>query len=126
MPLPAWLARFNRTATNRVGTPIAARAPGLAVVLHLGRRSGRVYRTPIAVFRDGDAVVIALTYGARSEWVRNVMAAGECEIDHRGHRVHLVDPELITWHEAVDVVPAVIRSILIVMNVDEFLRLRMA
>src|SRR4051812_50111715 len=76
MPLPKRLARFNLHVTNRVLGPFARRLPGFAVVAHVGRRSGRVRQTPVNLFRDGDRYVIALTYGADSQWVRNVLAAG--------------------------------------------------
>src|SRR4051812_49595068 len=75
MPLPKRLARFNLHVTNRVLGPFARRLPGFAVVAHVGRRSGRVRHTPVNLFRDGDRYVIALTYGADSQWVRNVLAA---------------------------------------------------
>ena len=80
MPLPRGVARFNRRATNRVTRRIAGWIPGFAIVLHTGRRSGRTYRTPVNAFRGGDGYRIALTYGADSDWVRNVMDAGGCEI----------------------------------------------
>jgi deazaflavin-dependent oxidoreductase (nitroreductase family) len=84
MPLPKRLARFNLHVTNRVLGPFARRLPGFAVVAHVGRRSGRVRHTPVNLFRDGDRYVIALTYGADSQWVRNVLAAGAVDIETRG------------------------------------------
>jgi deazaflavin-dependent oxidoreductase (nitroreductase family) len=84
MPLPKRLARFNLHVTNRVLGPFARRLPGFAVLAHVGRRSGRVRHTPVNLFRDGDRYVIALTYGADSQWVRNVLAAGAVDIETRG------------------------------------------
>ena len=52
MPLPRRLARFNLLVTNRVLGPFARHAPGFAVVLHVGRRSGRTYRTPVSLFSE--------------------------------------------------------------------------
>src|SRR5919107_658451 len=69
---PKGLARFNRRVTNRVLGPLAQRLPGFGIVIHVGRRSGAVRRTPVNVFHRGDRYVIALTYGADSQWVRNV------------------------------------------------------
>ena len=74
MAIPRAVARFNARVTNRVTRPLAGRLPGFGIVSHVGRRSGRIYRTPVNVFRDGDHV-IALTYGAESDWVKNVIAA---------------------------------------------------
>ena len=45
------MAAFNRLATNRVLGEVAPRLPGFGVIVHVGRRSGRRYRTPVNVFR---------------------------------------------------------------------------
>src|SRR6476661_5829880 len=95
MPLPKRLARFNRHVTNRIVGPVAGHLPGFAVVSHVGRRSGRVHRTPVNLFRDGDRYVIALTYGSDSQWVRNVLAAGAVDAETPGRRVRLVAPEVV-------------------------------
>ena len=47
MPLPWWVARFNLYATNRILGPLARFVPGMAVVVHVGRKSHRQYRTPV-------------------------------------------------------------------------------
>jgi deazaflavin-dependent oxidoreductase (nitroreductase family) len=96
MPLSHRVARFNRVVTNRLTRTFAGRAPGFGIVTHVGRRSGRVYRTPINVFRDGDDYRIALTYGPETDWVRNVLAAGGCELLTRGRWVRLTAPRLVT------------------------------
>jgi deazaflavin-dependent oxidoreductase (nitroreductase family) len=95
MPLPRRLAKFNRVVTNRVLGPPARYLPGFATVSHVGRRSGRIYRTPVNLFRREDGYVIALTYGADSQWVRNVPAAGGVDIETRGRRLHIVNPEVV-------------------------------
>lgn len=84
MPLPAWLARFNRMVSNPVLGPAAARLPYCGVIVHRGRRSGRLYRTPVNAFPVDEGFVVALTYGRETDWVRNVLAAGGCEMVHRG------------------------------------------
>ena len=120
MPLPKGLARFNRVVTNRVVGPFAARLPGFAIVTHVGRRSGREHSNPVNLFRRGDRYVIALTYGADSQWVRNVLAAGAVDVDTRGRRIHLVEPEVV-HDERQSLVPAPLRPILRAANVTDFL-----
>ncbi len=95
MPLPERLARFNRRVTNRIAGLFAGRAPGFSVIIHMGRRSGKTYRTPILTFRDGDGYRIALTYGDGADWVRNILAAGGCDLLTRGRVIHLTDPRVI-------------------------------
>jgi deazaflavin-dependent oxidoreductase (nitroreductase family) len=125
MPLPRQLARFNRVVTNRVLGPLARFLPGFALVSHVGRRSGRIYRTPVNLFRRADSYVIALTYGADSQWVRNVLQAGRAEIETRGHRLQLVDPRVVR-DPSRSLVPRQIRVALRLINVDEFMLLEPA
>jgi deazaflavin-dependent oxidoreductase (nitroreductase family) len=120
-PLPPWLARFNRMVTNPLTRPVAARLPGFAVVRHVGRRSGRLYRTPVNIFRSGDRYVIALTYGAERDWVKNVLAAGGCGAETRGRIVQLTDPRVVKGGHAV--VPSAVRPILKAIGVTGFMEL---
>jgi deazaflavin-dependent oxidoreductase (nitroreductase family) len=120
-PLPPWLARFNRVVTNPLTRPFAARLPGFAVVRHVGRRSGRSYRTPVNLFRSGDRYVIALTYGAERDWVKNVLAAGGCGAETRGRIVQLTDPRVVKGGHAV--VPPAVRPILKAIGVTGFMEL---
>ena len=78
-PLSQRVARFNRRVTNRITRPFADRLPRFGIVIHIGRTSGRTYRTPVNVFRDGNDYIIALTYGAETDWVCSVQAAGGCQ-----------------------------------------------
>ena len=125
MPLPHWLARVNAGFTSRFMRPIALVLPWFAVVEHRGRRSGTVYRTPVNVFRRGDRYVFALTYGADSQWVQNVLADGGCELVRLGGRVRLVDPRRIHDPRRRPV-PWIVRLPLAVIGVNDFLELRRA
>jgi len=123
MPLPRALARFNLVVTNRIARRVAGRIPGFAIVTHVGRRSRRLYRTPVNLFHRGDQWVIALTYGRGSQWVRNVMAASGCEVETRGERIRLVDPQ-IRRDPGRSLVPAPVRPVLRLVNVSDFMILR--
>jgi deazaflavin-dependent oxidoreductase (nitroreductase family) len=96
---PAPRMRFLRPFAARVINPVtrlfAGWLPGFAILSHVGRKSGRTYRTPINVFRLGDQYLFALTYGSDVDWVKNVLAAGGCEMRTRGKDVRLVEPELL-------------------------------
>jgi deazaflavin-dependent oxidoreductase (nitroreductase family) len=120
--LPMWLARFNRRVTNRVARPIVGHLPGYGVLVHVGRRTGRTYRTPINLFRRPGGFVIALTYGERTEWVRNVLAAGGCLVETRGSTRRVTNPRVVT-DPARRLVPPVIRLGLWLLRSDRFLTL---
>jgi len=123
MPAPRWLARFNRHVTNRIALTHTGWMPGMAIVHHVGRRSGTAYRTPVLIFRDGDEYVIELTYGADTDWVKNVMAAGECEVTTRRRTIHCRDP-LVEDADGRPWSPGFVRVILRLLHVDKVLRLR--
>src|SRR6266403_5201390 len=90
-----WVAAFNLAVTNRITSRFAGRLPGFGILTHVGRKSGRVYRTPVNVFRAPDGFLIALTYSSQSEWVKNVLAAGGCELKTRGKRYQLSAPKVV-------------------------------
>lgn len=125
MPLSRRLAHFNRRVTNRITRHVAWWAPGFAIVTHVGRRSGRTYHTPVNVFRDGNRYTFALTYGRDADWVRNVLAAGGCEIRTRGRTVRLEQPELFT-DETRARVPPPVRVVLGAIDAQDFLALEVS
>jgi deazaflavin-dependent oxidoreductase (nitroreductase family) len=91
--------RFRHVArryVNPVTGRVAGKLPAFGVLTHRGRKTGRTYRTPVNVFRRGDAYFFFLTYGSDAQWVKNVIAAGACSLETRGRVVELVQPELIT------------------------------
>jgi deazaflavin-dependent oxidoreductase (nitroreductase family) len=123
MPIPRFVRPFTKRVINPVTRLFAARMPGFAIVSYVGRRSGRVYRTPLNVFRRGDEYTFALTYGRDVQWVANVLAAGGCEIDSGGRVTHLVEPRLIHDPKR-SRMPQPVRSFLGLIGVHEFLVLR--
>jgi deazaflavin-dependent oxidoreductase (nitroreductase family) len=105
--------RFRHVAArhvNPVMRRVAGRLPAFGVLTHRGRKTGRTYRTPVNVFRRGDTYFFFLTYGSDAQWVKNVIAAGACSLETRGHVVELVEPELITDPE-LRPAPAVVRFV---------------
>lgn len=93
------MARVNRRVTNPLLRPVARSVAPLAIVEHRGRRSGRLYQTPVLAFcRDGQ-VTIVLSYGDRTEWVRNVISAGRADLVRRGRRISLAEPRIVAVAE---------------------------
>jgi hypothetical protein len=82
-------------------------------------RYGRVHHTPVNVFRDGNRYVFALTYGAESDWVRNVIAAGGCEMRTRRRNLRLRDPKRFR-DPSRRLVPIPVRWIVRLAKVGEF------
>lgn len=127
MAAPTPRMRFMRPFTthlfNRFSRLFAHRLPGFAIISYSGRKSGKTYRTPMNVFRDGDSYVFALTYGSDVQWVKNVLAAGSAELQASGKTIHLTDPELFVDPKR-RLMPFPVRTFLGLMRVSEFLRMR--
>jgi deazaflavin-dependent oxidoreductase (nitroreductase family) len=122
MPLPRGLARFNRKVTNPLAERFSRRVPGFGILIHRGRRTGRTYRTPLAVFRRAGGYVIALTYGPEAEWVQNVLAAGGAVLERGGERVRLTGPRVVR-DPGRRLVPPLVRIPLRLLGADAFLLL---
>lgn len=125
MPIPLAVGRLNKAGLNHLTRPLMRHLPGFGVVRHRGRRSGRVYETPVNVFPTPTRIVIALTYGADTDWLKNVLAAGECELQTRGRWVHCTEPRLYHDPQRRDMPPGV-RAVLGTLHVEEFLELQRA
>jgi deazaflavin-dependent oxidoreductase (nitroreductase family) len=70
---------------NRVTSRAARSRHGpFSLVRHVGRRSGRVYETPVILARVPEGFVAELTYGPDVDWFKNVLAAGHCTVVRHG------------------------------------------
>jgi deazaflavin-dependent oxidoreductase (nitroreductase family) len=117
-----FLLPFTIHVFNRFSRHFVHWLPNFAIIGYPGRKSGKWYRTPMNVFRDGDSYVFALTYGSDVQWVQNVLAAGEADLQIRNRKIHVIDPELFedpTRH----LMPLIVRLVLGFARVSEFLRM---
>jgi len=117
-----WVAGFNLAVTNRITSRFADRMPGFGILTHVGRKSGRVYHTPVNVFRAPDGFFIALTYGRESEWVKNVVAAGGCQLETRGVVYQLIRPTIVSDRTRRRF-PPIVRTILAIIGANDFMQL---
>jgi deazaflavin-dependent oxidoreductase (nitroreductase family) len=90
-----WLRRFATRRFNplvtRLGLVGGRRSPW-ALLEHVGRRSGRVYRTPVLPLFIGDFAYVPLQFGTDADWARNVRAAGTCRLQVHEHVYELDEP----------------------------------
>jgi deazaflavin-dependent oxidoreductase (nitroreductase family) len=110
---------INPRKMRSAGTPGAY----AAIIHHVGRSSGHPYATPVCVVRTGDEVLIALPYGTRPDWLRNVVAAGTATIDHEGGHIEVDNPEIVSTVDVIDRFPESDRRAQQLFAVDEALRL---
>ncbi|SDI75616.1 deazaflavin-dependent oxidoreductase, nitroreductase family [Frankineae bacterium MT45] len=123
MPVPRGVARLNRVGLNKVTSRFVPWVPGFGLVTHHGRRSGREFRTPVNVFTVSEGYLIALTYGVQSDWVKNVLAEGGCQLTTRRRTYRLTEPTVV--HDpARSQARAGERQILGLLHVYDFLLLK--
>ena len=90
---------------TRAMRPLALRSAGkegsnTSVVRHVGRRSGRTYETPVIAVQHDDGFLIALPYGKRTDWLKNVLGKGSATIVTNGHTYEVDRLEVIPMAEA--------------------------
>jgi deazaflavin-dependent oxidoreductase (nitroreductase family) len=73
---------------------------GTSVVRHVGRRSGQTYETPVVAVQHDDTILIALPYGERSDWTKNVLASGHATVVTHGQTYEVDEPQVIPMTEA--------------------------
>ncbi|HEX2766808.1 MAG TPA: nitroreductase family deazaflavin-dependent oxidoreductase [Candidatus Limnocylindria bacterium] len=122
----AWMRPFTTRFVNPITRVVAGRLPWFGILHVKGRKSGKRYDIPMNAFRQPDGTwVFALTYGSEVQWVKNVLAAGECTMTTRGRRVRLTQPELFVDPKRSHM-PLPVRLFLGPLRVTEFLRMREA
>jgi deazaflavin-dependent oxidoreductase (nitroreductase family) len=92
--VPRSVARFNKRVTNPIQLSWAPYLPPWAVIDHVGRRSGRRYATPVIGSVHDGTLYVAVLYGERSDWVRNVLAAEGGHVRRAGRSFRLGEPRI--------------------------------
>jgi deazaflavin-dependent oxidoreductase (nitroreductase family) len=117
--------RMNRSLTNpRVMRTAGSAGTQTSVIRHEGRTSGRTYETPVDVITTADGFLIALPYGTRADWVRNVLAAGSATIVSQGESVDVDEPIIAATAEVAGQLPARTLRTLSLFGVTECLHLQ--
>jgi deazaflavin-dependent oxidoreductase (nitroreductase family) len=114
------MRRVNRVFTNPVLGTVAWLVPPLAVVHHVGRKSGKGYRSPVVAIPSKRGYVIPLTYGRDVDWARNIVAARGFELERMGKRVRLNKPRIVDFDKAAPLLPAVVRPLFKAANLPGF------
>jgi deazaflavin-dependent oxidoreductase (nitroreductase family) len=100
MRVPRRVAEFNKHVTNPAARAITPWLPNLGTLEHVGRKSGRRYRTPLLVFETDDGYAILIGYGPQTDWLKNVLGGGPTVLHKRGRAVALADPRVVSKAEA--------------------------
>jgi len=94
MVFPVAVEKFQVRYFNPMIKPFVRFIPGMATIKHPGRKSGKPYETIVTAYRKGNVLAIALGHG-KTDWVKNVLAAGEADVHFIRRDVHLVNPRIV-------------------------------
>jgi len=108
MVYPVWVENFQVKYFNPAIKPVARYLPGMATIKHRGRKSGKPYETVVTAYRKGKVLAIALGHG-KTDWVKNVLAAGEADVHFIRRDVHIVNPRILPAGTGADGLPFMAR-----------------
>jgi deazaflavin-dependent oxidoreductase (nitroreductase family) len=108
MVFPVAVENFQVKYFNPLIKPIARFLPGMATIKHRGRKSGKEYQTVVTAYRKGNVLAIALGHG-KTDWVKNVLAAGEGDVHFIRKSVHIVNPRIVPAGGSADGLPLIAR-----------------
>jgi deazaflavin-dependent oxidoreductase (nitroreductase family) len=112
---------FNSLVLRFAGTRYF---PLYGVIEHRGRRSGRIFHTPVVVRPVADGFVVPMPWGERTDWYRNVRAAGGCAILWKGRRHQVDRPETVDTRAVMSAFNSFERAIMSRLGINQCLRLR--
>jgi deazaflavin-dependent oxidoreductase (nitroreductase family) len=115
---------LNKHFTNKLLIHISGRKFGhFAILSHTGRRTGKLYHTPIIAEPIDNGFMIALTYGKKVDWLANLMASGSCDLYWKEHDYHLVSPRVVDRESGLMAFPSPLNQVLRKVGIEYFLRL---
>jgi deazaflavin-dependent oxidoreductase (nitroreductase family) len=109
MMFPVWVENFLVKYFNPMIKPVARYLPGMATIKHRGRTSGKPYETIVTAYRKGNVLAIALGHG-KTDWVKNVLAAGEADVHFIRRDVHIVNPRILPAGSSTEGLPFMART----------------
>lgn len=104
MVFPVWVENFQVKYFNPLIKPFARYLPGMATIKHRGRKSGKPYETIVTAYRKGNVLAIVLGHG-KTDWVKNVLAAGVADVHFIRRDVHIVNPRILPAGASADGLP---------------------
>jgi deazaflavin-dependent oxidoreductase (nitroreductase family) len=92
MRMPSALDRKGTRWMIQVFSP----PPTVIILVHRGRKSGRLYKTPLSILvehPERGEIVVSPMWGRDCDWYRNVIAGGLVEIYVKGEK------RQVEWHD---------------------------
>lgn len=128
--VPGFVDRVIRPLTHQLNPLILRIAGGrwvpmFSLLHHRGRKSGRIYATPVTAFPRGGWFWFGLAFGESSGWARNVIEAGDADLRYRGTDYHLVEATVVEIADVKSELPPLVRYGSAVAGMHKVMRMRM-
>ena len=129
--VPGFVDRIIRPLTHLLNPLIlriagARWVPMFSLLHHRGRKSGRIYATPVTAFPRGGWFWFGLAFGEHSGWARNVIAAGDADLRYRGTNYHLVEASVVDIADVKSQLPPIVRYGSSFAGMTKTIRMRIA
>lgn len=121
MPMPLWFGHVNKRIFNKMELRKGKRP----VLAHVGRSSGKTYRTPLDAHPIAGGYMFILVYGSGSDWVQNILASGTAILEIDGKHLDLAAPRVVGPDAALAALRKGTRLPPKFMNVTEFLQMEL-
>jgi deazaflavin-dependent oxidoreductase (nitroreductase family) len=108
MRFPPVVERLQIKYMNPMMRRVARFLPSFAVIKHRGRTSGKDYETVVNAYRKGNVLAVMLAHG-KTNWVKNVLAAGEADVHLFRKDVHITNPRIVPAGTDDPTLPAIAR-----------------
>lgn len=106
-PVVDAVRQVNRSVTNpRVMRTAGTAGTQTSIIRHVGRTSGRVFETPVDIIETPSGLLIALPYGTRADWLRNVLTAGSATVVDNGEPIDVDRPTIVATSDVAAMIPA--------------------
>lgn len=111
---------FNRITLKFAGSSYSP----ISIIRHIGRRSGTTYATPVIVQPSGDMFVLALPYGSKVDWYRNVLAAGRGTIIWHSKEYPVESPQPLPAGAGLHAFPIGLSLIVRIVGAQHFIQMK--
>lgn len=119
-----WLTWYHKHVTNPVWVRFfAGRSASSALLHHVGRRSGKAYKTPLTAHKSEDTIIVPLPYGTETDWLRNLRAAGQGVVELEGRSFTVDEPEVVPIDQVMPLLPSLLERIVHMHDTEQALRL---
>jgi len=93
------------------------------VLIHVGRSSGKTYRTPLDAHPLPDGYLFIPLYGPRTDWVKNVLVAGAALLSIGGEEIELESPRMVRKKDIWQLLPTTTKILPGISDDSELLRM---